>query len=337
MPDYTFDALSAADLTISGPDPFASDASRNTDTYNATTFTMAPGASWTDLTVADDDTALEDGDTGQQLATATDFNGVTWPVGTDIEIEYSYLVRPVGSTDPADYITVYVLEFDGDVQGITSDRRLSENTTYEIISGGDDDPVTQYSQLVVCFTPGIAIATPRGPVAVEDLRVGDAVVTADNGAQPIAWIGRQRARGVRAGTPVSVAPGVLRNERPLVLSQQHRVLMHDAMRTPLLVPVKALVGRLPGVTLTPQWRVTYFHLLFERHEVIFANGAAVESMYPGPVALASLAPRDRATLEALFPGIGQHDWTPARQLVRPGQWARRPGRAAMVPVSARRA
>ena len=43
----------------------------------------------------------------------------------------------------------------------------------------------------VCFMPGTMIRTPDGEVAVETLKRGDLVLTADNRAEPVAWIGRQ--------------------------------------------------------------------------------------------------------------------------------------------------
>jgi len=57
-------------------------------------------------------------------------------------------------------------------------------------------PQAQFSSLVamgvpVCFTPGTLIATPAGPRPIETLAVGDLVDTADDGPQPIRWIGRR--------------------------------------------------------------------------------------------------------------------------------------------------
>ncbi len=44
----------------------------------------------------------------------------------------------------------------------------------------------------ICFTPGTRIATPRGEVAVQDLQVGDRVITRDDGVQEILWIGKEK-------------------------------------------------------------------------------------------------------------------------------------------------
>jgi hypothetical protein len=50
-------------------------------------------------------------------------------------------------------------------------------------------------------------------------------------------------------------------------------------------------------------RVTYLALLLDRHHILFANGAAVESLRPGPVAMANLPRRDRRAIAALYPGL----------------------------------
>lgn len=49
--------------------------------------------------------------------------------------------------------------------------------------------------------------------------------------------------------------------------------------------------------------VEYFHILLDRHEVIFANGTPAESLYLGPGALKGLAPSDREEVLALFPEL----------------------------------
>ncbi|MFD1509087.1 Hint domain-containing protein [Lacimonas salitolerans] len=320
MADRSFLALGISDLIVSGPDPFDSNSRRETDAFNQTTLRLAPGVEWTRITMTDDDPELEDGDGAQELTVPATFNGNGYTVGQSIEIEYSYLIRPFGSTDPATFITIYVLEFGTQVQGITTSQRLSENVTYQIIDGGSNDPKVLYTDLVVCFTPGVEIATPRGPVAVQALRPGDRVCTVDNGPQPLVWIGGQVARGVGAAMPVAVSRGVLGNARDLLLSPQHRVIAPRALGlgADVLVPVKALVG-LPGVCFAPYRQVAYLHLLFDAHQLLLAEGAPVESFLPGPQALKSLPRTDRQKVSSLFPTLGQRCWAAARPTLRPGK------------------
>lgn len=334
MSDFSFLALGFGDLVIAGPYPFNSNSTPNSSTYNVTTLQVAPWAQWQALTMTDNDLFLEDGDSGQNLTQPLTINGNTYSINQNVEIEYSYVIRPVGSNDPADNITIYVLEFGSSVQGIATNQPLDPDLTYRIISG-QNNPSVLYSDLVICFTPGTAIATPGGPVAVEKLRRGDLVCTVDNGPQPLIWRGARIAAGLGSGMPVRVAAGVLGNDRPLLLSQQHRVLVPAdlGLGPDVIVPVKALVG-LSGVRFAPCRLVQYIHLMCDRHELIFAEGAQAESFLPGPQALRSLTRQDRTALHALKPTLRQKQWPGVRPMMRAGQ-ARRAmvdaGCAALIP------
>lgn len=168
-----------------------------------------------------------------------------------------------------------------------------------------------------CFTAGTLIETPRGLVPVETLRPGERVLTRDHGARPLAWVGQRRFDlaalwGVPRLWPVRIGVGALGHGlplRPLCLSPQHRVLVQswraDLMfGTPdLLVPAAALVGR-PGIRQPPPAApVTYVHLLFAGHEIVRAEGAAVESLHPGDTALDRLGQAARDEVLAIFPAL----------------------------------
>lgn len=161
----------------------------------------------------------------------------------------------------------------------------------------------------VCFAAGTWIATPDGQARVETLRPGDLVMTLDAGAQPVLWVGRRWTRfghGAHRHQPVRIAAGAMGGGLPwetLSLSPQHRVLLATGPRG-ALGKVRALCGR-PGIAQDRTCAAAdYLQLLLPRHAILFANGVAAESLYPGPVALASLPPGTRAEVEALFPGVG---------------------------------
>jgi Hint domain len=184
----------------------------------------------------------------------------------------------------------------------------------------------------VCFTPGAVIATAKGPVRVENLALGDRIVTRDNGLQPVRWIGtRSMAHPALAGAghrPVRIrahAFGPDCPDRDMVVSPNHRVLFTDpALRLSLALPevlvaAKHLAGRPRIVAITPD-KVTYIHLLFDRHEVILANGLWTESFQPGDYSLAGLGDATRAEILALFPELalvtGRSVWQAARPILR---------------------
>ncbi len=165
---------------------------------------------------------------------------------------------------------------------------------------------------VPCFTPGTLIRTPRGDVPVETLAPGDRVTTLDRGARRIRWIGRcslgPRDLLARPYTrPVLIPEGVLGNYAPLLVSPLHGMLLGrgGAPGDQRLARARHLAEAPGPVRVAAGKRhVTYIHLLLDRHEVLFANGAATESFYPGPQTLRMLPAAARAELAALIPGLG---------------------------------
>lgn len=173
--------------------------------------------------------------------------------------------------------------------------------------------VTQSTQVQVgnlgpiCFTPGTPIKTDRGLKPIETLRPGDRVRTRDNGFQTLRWIGIQEAKAEGDFAPVVFQPGVLGNPEALSVSQQHRVLVTGwraqlfAGEDEVLVAAKHLVNR-RDVVLRPGGRVTYVHILFDRHEIVRAGGVWSESYFPAHAAERGDAGL-RAELSALYPEL----------------------------------
>lgn len=125
--------------------------------------------------------------------------------------------------------------------------------------------------------------------------------------------------------PILIRKGALGAGSPardLVVSPQHRILVRSRIAhrlfqdTEILVAAKHLVG-LPGIQVTaPPEGVTYFHLLFDRHEIVMSNGAWSESLYTGPEALKSVSDAARREIMALFPDLAQGTApAPARRLL----------------------
>ena len=183
-----------------------------------------------------------------------------------------------------------------------------------------DQSSTTYGH--ICLAAETLIETPKGARLLADLRVGDRVLTHDAGPQPVTWIGRRSVAGVGPAMPVLFAPGALGNRRPLRLSGQHRVLlahplaelMHDCSE--VLVPAKSLVN---GDTIrwAPAPQVTWMNLTTPDHSLIRAEGAAVETLWLGEVALNVLGEADQIT--ANYPdlaGAGRADQIAARPMLR---------------------
>jgi hypothetical protein len=165
----------------------------------------------------------------------------------------------------------------------------------------------------VCFAAGTFIGTPDGLRPVETLQPGDLVLTLDHGALPVLWVGRRWTafgHGAHRHQPMVIAAGAMGPGLPctaLRVSPQHRLLLagsgQGAQARGVLAKAKALDGR-PGIAQDRACTAAdYLQLLLPRHAILFANGLAAESLYPGPVALHSLGEAACARIEALFPGI----------------------------------
>jgi Ca2+-binding RTX toxin-like protein len=177
-----------------------------------------------------------------------------------------------------------------------------------------DGTLVTFSEIenIICFTPGARILTPRGLRPVESLRAGDMVITRDNGPQPIRWIGSRTVPGIDRLAPIRVAAHVLDGATaPLLVSPQHRFLFTGYKAELLfgcdevLVSAKHLVdGRDVGPV--SQAAVTYIHVMFDRHEIIYANGAATESFHVGDIGLAAISDAAREELFGIFPELRSH-------------------------------
>ncbi|MEP3638142.1 MAG: Hint domain-containing protein [Paracoccaceae bacterium] len=156
----------------------------------------------------------------------------------------------------------------------------------------------------ICFTAGTLFETAQGSVAIERIRPGDMIKTHDGRFIPVKWIWAQRrtASDLRQDSklwPVEIkrnAFGAGVPNRDVRVSQHHRLMVSSNVAERMfdhhevLVPAKDLLD-IEGVRLVDDCAaVTYFHILFETHEVVLANGIPAESLFLGPEALKSLHP-----------------------------------------------
>ena len=179
----------------------------------------------------------------------------------------------------------------------------------KILDPGERDLLDPNPPIVICFADGTVIDTALGPRPVESLLVGDSVRTLDNGFQTVRWIGRRRLDAATLAEnpdlrPVRIAAGAMGNDLPwtdLIVSPQHRIRVNDWRAELLfgypdvLIPAKAFLGG-EGVDILDDWSGSYFHLLFDRHELLYSNGLVTESLHPGEVALTALDERDVAVM-----------------------------------------
>ncbi|WP_299427110.1 Hint domain-containing protein [uncultured Shimia sp.] len=163
---------------------------------------------------------------------------------------------------------------------------------------------------IPCFTTGAMITIPSGEIPIEHLRVGDRVQTLDHGPQPIVWIGKRHLTQADLLAfpklrPVHIRAGALGNDRDMLVSPQHGMMTTQDGDTPQLARAIHLARNGgPGFRIAQGVReVTYYHLMFGRHEVIIADGAPSESFYPGPMAMGALGTAEQREIAHLFPAL----------------------------------
>ncbi|WP_424939042.1 Hint domain-containing protein [Aliiroseovarius sp. S253] len=176
---------------------------------------------------------------------------------------------------------------------------------------------------VTCFAAGTLIETESGPRAIEDIRVDDRVFTPD-GMKTVRWIGRSPVSTPELLNnpklfPIRIVAGALGAglpKRDLLVSRQHRMLVQSPIAQRMFGTTDVLVHaikltELPGIYVDQSvCDVTYYHMLFDDHQIVFAEGAPSESLYTGPEALKAISDEARDEVLALFPELANRDYTP---------------------------
>jgi Ca2+-binding RTX toxin-like protein len=204
----------------------------------------------------------------------------------------------------------------------TSDDREDGFVSYFNEDGSDAGRLdfVEIENVVPCFTPGTLIATPQGERRVEDLKVGDRVITRDNGMQEIRWVGAREMSGAEFEKAPHLKPILIRQgalgrglpERDMMVSPQHRVLIASDKTAlyfeerEVLVAAKHLTDR-EGIDPVEVSGTTYIHLMFDQHEVILSDGAWTESFQPGDMTLGAMGDAQRQEILELFPELATRE------------------------------
>ncbi len=169
-----------------------------------------------------------------------------------------------------------------------------------------------------CFTEGTRIVALGGEELVEDIQTGDQILIADHGFQTVRWVGRRHVSQddlvqYPQLRPYIINKGAFGNQRDLRVSPQHGMACRIGGKETLLRAknVGQELGLDAAVLDLDCKEIVYFHILFDQHELVFAEGALSEAYFPGPSAIGSLDQDARDELLFLFPE--HHDiWTSAK-------------------------
>jgi len=282
-----------------------------TDSVYDSNLLIAADSVQTDLVAIDDTITMQEGTTKTLDVLGNDLN----PTGGTLEITHinGVAVTAGDSVTLASGQTV-TLNADGTFDITTDTDNDTVSFTYGIQavnpSGNaylsDTGFVTV--ETIPCFVAGTLIRTPDGEVPVETLTPGDLVLTQDDGAQPLRWIGMRRVAATGDLAPIRIAAGALGAHDTLWVSPQHRVFLNDTRAELLfgegevLVAAKHLVND-STIRAVSGGEVEYVHLLFDRHQVLWSNGLLTESFLPGPQTTSALERDVVAEICTLFPDL----------------------------------
>lgn len=162
---------------------------------------------------------------------------------------------------------------------------LGAETEYRLVGFDREAAPRRFAEVAcVSFCRGTHITLASGEQRrIEDLQVGDKVLTRDDGPQAIRWIGQTTLRAVGEFAPIVIRKGALHNENDLRLSPDHRIFVYQrqdrlgAGRAEVLVKVRHLLNG-ASVVQEDGGFMEYFQLLFDQHEIIYAEGIAAESL-----------------------------------------------------------
>ena len=257
--------------------------------------------------------------------TFTDYNG-------NLITEASFIVIYEGTANWSTGNSVAPPQFTSDVAVIQVTLPDGSTTTYSLILSNPPSPnvanpnkgtihntfklgdhrATTNEDDVICFVEGTLISTPTGNTRIEALSEGDLVMTRDHGALPIRWISSSVVLCDKRTRPIQFAVGALGANcpsAPLSVSPAHRMLISGAVAE-LLFDCESILVHADNLinddTIRPDFRakfVRYFHLMFDEHEIIFANGAQAESFHPGEAMDTESGRRCAAELAHLFPDM----------------------------------
>lgn len=327
MANYSFWALGESHVSVSGGVSLDGITQGDGSHLVGGTITLNANA-WEQISVRDrgGDSNFDDNDSNQRLAGSQTFDGTTYGNNTRIEAEYEFVLL-----DPSTGVTYRVLSVNfnnsspayGTVEGLAFvDAFPPVGVPLTVISareGPRGGTAVDQSNIAAppCFTPGTRIRVRGGVKPIEEVKVGDFVLTLDHGFQPVRWVGSVTLSAGQLLANPKFRPVIIQRDafgagrpaRDLTVSPQHRVLLDD-WRAELICGEPQVLAAAVHLVNDSSVRVagfdcgvTYIHMQFDHHEIIESEGLLTESLYAGPVALRSLPEDSRAELEALFPEI----------------------------------
>lgn len=211
-----------------------------------------------------------------------------------------------------DRVEVLLLDLGDDLRAVLPLSPMAARLGYALVAVAPAPGDLRLADvLCLSFARGTMITLGDGTQrAIEALTPGDRVLTRDHGRQPIRWIGQSRLRATGEFAPVVITAGTLGNTGDLILGQHHRVFLYQRQRLPglstaeLLVQARHLVDDERVYIRDGGW-TDYFSLVFDAHEIIYAEGVPSESLLVTDAVVNRLPAAVAEEVKARFPGLAQ--------------------------------
>jgi len=187
---------------------------------------------------------------------------------------------------------------------------IAPRVEYTLLEATDDPGDVRLSDLVcIAFTTGTLITMAGGAQRpIETLAVGDRVLTRDSGPQPLRLIAKATLRALGSFAPVVISAGTLGNESDLVVAPHHRVFLYRRGEKRLGDTAEILVQAKHLIDGEHVWRreggyVDYYALVFDHHEIVYAEGVPVESLQVSEATLNLMPEELTAEIRARLPDL----------------------------------
>ncbi|MCF2903454.1 Hint domain-containing protein [Octadecabacter sp. CECT 8868] len=209
-------------------------------------------------------------------------------LGTPGNLLYLDCAITLMARDSTTYEALVLVEVEGDEAAevyLMPLATFEPESIYRLVGADRESAAAKFGDVAcVRFARGTHITLASGAqVPIEDLNIGDRVLTRDAGPQAIRWIGETTLRAVGDFAPVVISEGALFNSRDLILSPDHRLFIYQredrlgAGRSEVLVKVRHLING-DSVYQLDGGFVDYFQILFDDHQIIYAEGIAAETL-----------------------------------------------------------
>lgn len=275
------------------------------------------------------ETNIADNDSSQRLDGDQVIDGVSYGNNTRIEAEYQFVLCDESTGEEYRALAINVVNSGRSYatnEGIAFvGKAPPAGVSLKVMSAAEGPRnsganAVDASEIVpMCVCRGTRIRTARGTLPVEALREGDGITRTDGSIATLRRVFRAEFQrdALEANAnlrPVRIASGALGRglpERDLLVSRHHRMLVVSKIAQRMfgtfevLVPACKLTA-LPGISVDEAVEaVEYYHLLFDRHELVFAEGAPTESLFTGPEMQKSVSPEALAEIKTLFPEMSE--------------------------------